>query len=143
MVVTTLWNPLLPLVRYRTGDAAVPADRPCACGHRLPCLVRVEGRLLDWLVDGVGERVAPQRLWLSEHLDGAALAAVEQYRVVQSADRSVRVEVVERAAVGDGALRNAAAAYQALLGVPVEVVRVGSIEPEPSGRYRIFRSDAS
>lgn len=143
VVVTVLWNPLLPLVRYRTGDAAVPADRPCACGHRLPCLVRVEGRLLDWLVDGAGRRVAPQRLWLSEHLDGDALADIEQYRVLQAADRAVRVEVVERAAVADGALQGAAAAYGRLLGVPVEVVRVGSIEPEPSGRYRIFRSAAT
>jgi phenylacetate-CoA ligase len=143
VVVTTLWNPLLPLVRYRTGDTAELADRPCACGHRLPCLVRVHGRLLDWLVDVGGRRVAPQRLWLTEHLDAAAVTAVEQYRVVQASDRSVRVEVVERAPVPDAALQGAADGYRALLGVPVEVVRVGSIEPEPSGRHRIIRSDAT
>jgi phenylacetate-CoA ligase len=143
VVVTTLWNPLLPLVRYRTGDTAELADRPCACGHRLPSLLHVHGRLLDWFVDGRGDRVAPQRLWLVEHLDHAAVADVEQYRVVQAADRSVTLEVVEREAVPERSLQAAVASYRSLLGVPVAVARVGSIDPEPSGRHRIIRSDAT
>jgi phenylacetate-CoA ligase len=47
ILVTTLHNRAMPLVRYLLGDA-VEAGHPCDCGSRLPVLGRVAGRLLDY-----------------------------------------------------------------------------------------------
>jgi phenylacetate-CoA ligase len=58
VVVTDLLNRAMPLIRYRVGDAAVPEDRPCACGRGLPRLRSVTGRVADFLVGADGRLVA-------------------------------------------------------------------------------------
>ncbi len=45
IVITTLQNEAMPLIRYRTGDIGRMIDTPCSCGGRMPRLGRVEGRL--------------------------------------------------------------------------------------------------
>jgi phenylacetate-CoA ligase len=44
VLVTTLENYLMPLVRYQIGDYAVAARGQCSCGRTLPLLARVLGR---------------------------------------------------------------------------------------------------
>ena len=44
IVLTTLRNQAMPLLRYRTGDLGRMLDGPCRCGGVLPRLDRVEGR---------------------------------------------------------------------------------------------------
>lgn len=34
----------VPLIRYKTGDSAVYADKPCTCGRQYPLLEELEGR---------------------------------------------------------------------------------------------------
>lgn len=64
IVLTTLRDRAMPLVRYRTGDIGRLITEPCACGVSLPRLGRVEGRLggdfpsmsvLDELLGGIKE----------------------------------------------------------------------------------------
>ncbi|MPM38242.1 hypothetical protein SDC9_84871 [bioreactor metagenome] len=45
IVLTSLRNRAMPLIRYRTGDIGRLIAVPCACGGSLPRLGRVEGRL--------------------------------------------------------------------------------------------------
>jgi phenylacetate-CoA ligase len=47
LVVTTLTRRGMPLIRYRTGDAARLSPDTCACGSMLRCLSRLQGRLED------------------------------------------------------------------------------------------------
>jgi phenylacetate-coenzyme A ligase PaaK-like adenylate-forming protein len=43
--VTTLNNHVMPLIRYKIGDMAVPAeDEQCSCGRGLPLIKKVVGR---------------------------------------------------------------------------------------------------
>lgn len=44
LVFTTLRQPVMPLVRYRTGDAAYLVSRPCACGSPYSRLGSIVGR---------------------------------------------------------------------------------------------------
>lgn len=57
IVATDLTNPLMPLIRYRTGDAGVWSTQPCDCGWQTPTLDRIEGRLDDIVVLPNGRRV--------------------------------------------------------------------------------------
>jgi phenylacetate-CoA ligase len=43
VVITPLWNPAMPLIRYRLGDRAVLGSR-CPCGRTLPVLKKLLGR---------------------------------------------------------------------------------------------------
>ncbi len=47
VLVTTLENYLMPLVRYEIGDYAVAASGRCSCGRTLPLLERVLGRQVN------------------------------------------------------------------------------------------------
>lgn len=47
LVVTDLINPLMPLIRYQTGDLAIWSSENCSCGWNTPSLERIEGRLDD------------------------------------------------------------------------------------------------
>ena len=48
VVITTLDNPAMPLVRYAIGDLAVAGDgTPCPCGRPEPILPRIIGRTVD------------------------------------------------------------------------------------------------
>jgi phenylacetate-CoA ligase len=142
-VITTLWNPLVPLIRYRTGDRVTLADRACRCGHAHPALLSVDGRTMDWFVDGSGRRVAPQRLWLSMHAPEALRSTVVRYRLVQASDRRSRVEIVSAVPITPALAARTKASYEAVLGVTVEVLQVPELSAGPGGRFRAFTSAAT
>jgi len=58
VVVTSLHNFALPLIRYELGDYAEVGE-PCPCGRGLPVLRRVAGRVRNMLVTAAGEQYWP------------------------------------------------------------------------------------
>lgn len=58
LVVSSLHNFALPLIRYEIGDHA-EVGAPCACGRGLPVLTRILGRTRNMLVLPSGERRWP------------------------------------------------------------------------------------
>lgn len=78
VVVTTLHNFAMPLVRYDLGDFAEVGE-PCACGRGLPVLRRITGRVRNMLVTAAGERYWPA---LSDR-KFFEIAPVRQRQVVQ------------------------------------------------------------
>jgi phenylacetate-CoA ligase len=143
VVITSLWNALTPFVRYAIGDSSAWADRPCRCGSTLPALTGIEGRTFRWVLDANGRRVAPQRLWLSMHLGVERLGTFRQYRVHQSADRSVAVEIVPTPEFQPRDAEHARRSYQALLeGLPVTVSTVPSLGADRDRKFEVVTSDA-
>jgi phenylacetate-CoA ligase len=58
ILVTDLLNAAMPMIRYRIGDVASWAARPCGCGRSLPMLEEVAGRVTDFLVGSDGRLVS-------------------------------------------------------------------------------------
>ncbi len=93
VLVTTLQNRLMPLVRYEIGDYAIAATEPCKCGRTLPTLNRVIGRTVNLFRLRGGKLLSP---WL---LMGALRDRLEvkQYQIVQQAiDRFLIKLVVDQ-----------------------------------------------
>ncbi|HUI86348.1 MAG TPA: hypothetical protein VLY21_04245, partial [Nitrososphaerales archaeon] len=62
LVITSLHNDIMPLVRYRTGDLVELADgERCACGSSLMRVRSVLGRKGDGLLTVDGQRIPPLR----------------------------------------------------------------------------------
>ena len=60
VIVTSLMDDAMPLIRYRIGDYAIKgSDEPCHCGYSLPRLQKVEGRVSDGLIAADGDYVPP------------------------------------------------------------------------------------
>jgi len=88
IVATGFINPVMPLVRYATGDRAVAGAEGCGCGRAFPVIERILGRMDDVLVTPEGRRIG--------RLDPIFKAVTSFYetRIVQDARDHVVVEVV-------------------------------------------------
>jgi phenylacetate-CoA ligase len=90
VVGTSLWNDVMPFIRYETGDLIEPADDArCACGRGLPLRFRrVVGRDDDVLSAPDGRTIIPVavRMVVKPHL-----LPFETYQVQQVDRRSYRV----------------------------------------------------
>jgi phenylacetate-CoA ligase len=62
VVITTLENYLMPLVRYDIGDYAVAAEGMCQCGRTLPRLERIVGRKFNLFHSADGRLFSPALL---------------------------------------------------------------------------------
>lgn len=139
LVITTLHNTVMPLIRFDTQDLAVMGgEDDCACGRTWPYLTRIEGRLMDLLVDSNGWGITPmalssmmkeyrriRRVRVHQRTKGRALIQVE---TVDPADDPLTIpgiqEVLER--------------YRGRVRFQVE--RVEAIEPGRGGKRRIVES---
>jgi len=136
VVVSTLHNFAMPLLRYANGDFAEVGE-PCACGRGLPVLKRIIGRQRNmlWRPDGGG------RYWPSFASEvWRRIAPLRQFQVVQTALDALELRVVcarELTPAECGAL---AAALQDALGFRynVTVTRLAAIARPRGGKFEDF-----
>lgn len=57
IIVTTLNNPIMPLIRYEIGDRGALSKKNCKCGLKFPVLAYVQGRSLDYFELDGGEKI--------------------------------------------------------------------------------------
>lgn len=88
IVATGFTNWAMPLLRYDTGDLAVPANRGCHCGRKFQTLERIIGRVDDLVITPDGRRVG--------RLDPVfkGLKTIRQAQIVQESLELVRVRIV-------------------------------------------------
>ena len=88
IVATPLLSSVMPLLRYDTGDLAVPARQPCSCGRGGIELQGIEGRASVSFLDASRAAHPPWRLM--GELD---LAGLTNYQVTQQTLGEVRVNL--------------------------------------------------
>ncbi|MEM7786513.1 MAG: AMP-binding protein [Bacteroidota bacterium] len=132
VTVTGGRNPMLRLLRYRTGDTASMAYGPCPCGSSAPRLVDLEGRRPVEFRSASGGLVNP--VDVSRVLRAYPLA---QHRLVQRADRACTLDLRVAGPVRPEAV---ATDLRALFGdVPLEVRLVDG--PEADEKWIPFVSE--
>jgi phenylacetate-CoA ligase len=140
VVVTTLHNFAMPLIRYELGDYA-EAGEPCACGRGLPVIRRIMGRHRNLLrlPDG-------RRHWPSFPTDKwAHVAPVKQLQIVQkSLDEIVLRVVAPRDLSGEESAR-LIAALQGCLGLAfhMTIERVDEIARSDNYKFEDFVSECT
>jgi len=58
IIVTLLTNFTMPLIRFKIGDRGVLSNKDCKCGHGLPLLEKVEGRIVGHFKNKRGDIVS-------------------------------------------------------------------------------------
>lgn len=144
IVVTSLTNRAMPLIRYRTGDYGrwlTPApDDPqthvCGCGLAWPRLAAIEGRVQDTLLTPTGTWIssaAVNRIFAQE-------AWVLRYQVVQPDFNRLLVylQLATSQPARPDDLARLRAALQTLLGVEctIHLEVVAAIAATPNGKHR-------
>jgi phenylacetate-CoA ligase len=141
IVVTHLDAYGLPLIRYGTGDIGRLRAGRCACGRGLPLMDVVQGRSTDFLYlpDGTVKHALSIIYPLRE------MSAVRRFRVTQSEDLAVTVEVVCERGIDGTSQEAVARRVRGVLGgdVPLRVRLVDEVTVAPSGKFRYVTSAAS
>lgn len=136
ILVTSLSNRVMPLIRYRIGDLGELDHEPCSCGRGLPVLKRVVGRVSDTLTFSGGVRVHGE---FFTHLFYGKPDIV-RFQVRQTAVDRVKVAVVVRGDVDLEELRTTVESHLRAITsvcVSVEMERVHDIPVTPSGKHRV------
>jgi phenylacetate-CoA ligase len=143
IIVTSLINYAMPLIRYRIGDMGMWAKVPCSCGRNWPLLKRISGRVTDVFTKKDGGIVSPEYLI---HLIGVELNSgwVRKYQVVQEAHENLRVLIQPMKSVSDPncyykkETENISNKIRLAMGhdCRIDYEFVKSIAPTASGKYR-------
>ncbi len=140
IVTTHLATDDFPFIRYRTGDMAVMAAEPCACGRGLPALTEVVGRSTDFVRTRSGNAMHALAL-IYEVRDKPGVKA---FKFIQDADLSVELLLVgdaELTADVEAQIRNGLLGRMGA-GTVLAIRRVEHIPAERSGKYRYVVSKA-
>jgi len=139
VVATGFINPVMPLIRYRTGDLAVASDRTCACGRAFPVLDGIVGRLDDVVVTPEGRRIG--------RLDPIfkCVSSLREARILQDAEDHVTIEVVVPRGLPDAERRELVHQASLRLGpsMRVDVTTVDAIPRTRAGKLRMVENRVS
>jgi phenylacetate-CoA ligase len=140
VVITTLHNFAMPLVRYAIGDYAQPGGA-CACGRSLPVLTRIHGRQRNMLVLPDGRRFWPSTPFIRY----AGIAPLRQMQIVQRTMRRLEARIVAERLLTGSEQAGIVSAIQETLGHPFEVtlLQVAAIERGAGMKHEDFRSDVA
>lgn len=138
IVCTGLVNRAMPLIRYKIGDAGIPADEECPCGRKLSLMKGMEGRADDFLVTTDGQIVSPLILF-PYPFEG--VPGIMQFKVIQEKKDKLLIQLV----VGDDFPKNAAKVWEKSTeairkvfgeSMQVDFQVVEKITRDPSGKIR-------
>jgi len=137
VVITTLHNFVMPLIRYANGDYAEVGE-PCPCGRGLPVLKRIMGRQRNMLIlpDGTQHWPSfPAEIW-------ADIAPIRQIQLVQHSLRQIGVNLVIDQPLMPEQQQRFIRALQESLGYPfeIELRHVQQIERGANCKYEGFIS---
>ena len=132
VLVTTLHNYLMPLVRYELGDMAERGG-PAPCGRGLPVLNRIIGRVRNvvTLPDGRRRWIVPGSHRYTE------IGPVEQYQIVQHSVHDIEMRLAVAAPLTAAQEAALADAVRDALGhaFPVRFTYLDEIPRGPGGKY--------
>jgi phenylacetate-CoA ligase len=144
IVVTSLDNRAMPLVRCRIGDRGRMSPDPCRCGRPHPVLAELVGRAADLFLAADGSLVHGSVLGrgLQSFLSTAQPGAIGQVLFQQMDDKSWKVLVESQNRLDGGLSAGLCEVVRTALGreCRVEVERVAVIPREASGKFRYYRS---
>jgi phenylacetate-CoA ligase len=137
VVLTTLCNLAMPLLRFDIGDQASFSDEPCACGRAGQTMRSFLGREGDTITLPSGRRVSPYLLTTAIESESSIL----QYRIVQTSPNAFRIDAIVRAPEQSASWRaRMCAECVRILGEPVDVTvrEVDELERSPGGKRSVF-----
>lgn len=131
VVVTTLHNFAMPLIRYEIGDYAV-AGAPCPCGRGLPVIERILGRTRNMLRLADGRRYYPS----FPADDWTGIAPIRQLQVAQRTLHDIELRLVAERPLTAAEETELAAAFQRTLAHPFRITLAYRDEIGRSGNYK-------
>jgi phenylacetate-CoA ligase len=137
IIITTLHNYAMPLIRYEVGDIGTFTDELCPCGRKLPLIKIICGRTGDFIV-------LPNEKVLSPHeLTYQMLhPAISKYQIIQENKNLVVIRFIEGLGFTSKIREDIENNCRKILGDDVEIrlVSVDTLPQEKSGKFQTLIS---
>jgi phenylacetate-CoA ligase len=142
VIVTNLFNYSMPLIRYEIGDMAILGPGKCACGHILPTLRMVTGRITEHFILKNGTTV-PAEFFI--HLLGVVCfdqGGFEKFQVIQEDYDKIRINVVTRKEISYIYKKDVDEKIRVVMGSECKIIWniIDDIPKTPSGKYLYTKS---
>ncbi len=140
VVVTSLHNFAMPLIRYAVGDLAEFGE-PCPCGRGLPVLKQILGRVRNMLVYPDGRRARPRTIEMWE--DGAL--DIRQMQIIQHAINDIEIKLVTARPFSEEEEALVHRRFHECTGhaFSTRITYHDDIPRGPSGKFEDFRSEVA
>jgi len=140
LVGTTLYNPVMPLVRYRTGDWAVLGPKSCPCGRKYRLLKETRGRWLQEMIIGkLNNRISITAL----NMHSAVFDNVHQFQFYQREKGSVELRLVRKPSYSADDSNAILTAFKEKMGdtVDIKLKFVNELSLTERGKFRFIIQD--
>lgn len=138
VVVTSLYNYAMPLIRYDIGDYAQKAETPCTCGRMHLTLQTIHGRRRNMLTFEDGSRIWPNLYSVVME----RYFSFTQFQFIQHSFTDLELRYVStknNQQIDINALRSFAK-ERLHPSVELRLTRVESLERSPSGKFEDYQS---
>ena len=141
IIVTSLYNYSMPLIRYEIGDMATLGPEVCSCGQVLPTLRKLEGRITEQFIlkDGTTVHTAFFGLAFEKPFEEAG---IDQWQVIQEDYDTIRIYFVSGGDVTDQFKNDMDKKIRVAMGPDCNIIWeiVDDIPKTPSGKYQYTKS---
>ncbi len=136
LLVTSLTNRLMPMIRYAIGDSGLLKEGSCPCGSPFPLMQMDMCRQNDLILGPEGRRIHPS--FFNGLLYG--LTQIEQYQFVQDAPGKIALNMVATAPLDNAIAINLHNRLRHDTGLELELAYVDTIARSVSGKHRFVIS---
>jgi phenylacetate-CoA ligase len=144
IVVTTLHNFAMPLIRYRVGDLGSFSSEKCACGVNLPVMTLQAGKAVDLISTSSRLAVSAHVLdYINLYLMKHGIRGIKQFFVEQTSRDAFVLSIVQETPFDERSVQVFVGKMRDYLGERIEVDTrfVESIPLQPSGKRRYFKKN--
>lgn len=134
IVVTSLYNYPMPIIRYRTGDKGILSRELCSCGRKTSILRQVLGRNVDFVTLPSGRKISPYEL-----MDLMNKKNIKQFQIVQNSATQLIVKYVSSLSKVHYELLRENLKDIVNDEISVTLEEVEKIESEPSGKFKVIK----
>ena len=140
IIGTNLFNLVMPLLRYRTGDiVTLPDEKKCPCGREFPLANRIIGRTDDMLMTPEGNYIGSASMSVVFEL----VNNIQEVQIIQNKMNEIIVKVVKLENFNKYDLNLLKDRLKERLGnkVSIKVVFVNQIKRTRAGKFRFIISN--
>jgi phenylacetate-CoA ligase len=137
VLVTSLTNRAMPLIRYSIGDEFSLNSIACRCGRQSPSLSRISGRVVEMVRLPNNRRISPYVLTTAVE----SHPEIAKYQIVQSSLDDVEVRYVSKSRdLLEADVRSIQSALRGYLGnaMCIRIRAVSEIPRTIGGKHRVF-----
>lgn len=100
ILVTTLRNKVMPLIRYQVGDRGTLSHKTCACGWETDVFKEISGRVMQCIYNERGDSIPPE---FFIHIIGVTFnkGQIHKFQIRQNSVHELTISIVLKAGSGD------------------------------------------